>query len=230
MVYTLILSGGKGVRLGTDIPKQYIEVNKKPIIGYCIDEFQKHPLVDRIVIVSALEWNDLLQSYISAEKINKCIGFANSGISRQHSILSGLSRIKELGGRADDKIIIHDAARPRVSPELITRCISILEHYDCAMPVLPMKDTVYLSEDGRKITSLLNRETIFAGQAPEGVHLGTYYNINICLTDEELCMVKGTSSIAFQKGLSVGLFPGDESNYKITTIEDLNRFLLEYKQ
>ena len=225
--YALVLSGGKGVRLGLDKPKQYIEVNDKPIIGYCLDTFQRHANIDGIVIVIDDSWREYVQSYIREEGIDKFLCFAPAGKSRQHSILSGLKAMKENGISDDSVVIIHDAARPNVSAEIIDTCIEKMEDYDCAMPVIPVKDTVYVSNDGKTIGALLDRDTLFAGQAPESCRLGSYYEANMTLSDEEIEGVRGTSAIAYEKGLTVGLFPGSESNYKITTAADLEKFKRE---
>ena len=227
MAVALILSGGTGTRMGMDMPKQYIKVGDKPIIGYCLDIFQDITEITSIVIVADPSWHEMLKEYIDENNIHKFMHFAEAGESRQHSILNGLKCIKQCGVEENEFVIIHDAARPCVSKNIISTCICLLNQYDCSMPVISVKDTVYLSNDGMTISELLNRDRLFAGQAPEGCHLGSYLAINEALTDEELRMVRGTSAIAFEKGLTVGLFPGEESNYKITTKEDLEEFRLE---
>lgn len=230
MVTALILSGGTGTRLGGTIPKQYLLVNDKPIIGHCMDIFQADNKISNIVIVADNSWWDMLKKYIHDNKISKFAGFANAGQSRQHSILNGLRCIRNLGGKPEDLVVIHDAARPCVTSEIIDQCISLLKDFDCSMPVISVKDTVYMSEDGKHITSLLNRDHLFAGQAPEGCHLGSYLAINEALTDEELEQIRGTCAIAYEKGLQVGLFTGSEKNYKITTKDDYNKFIMEMGQ
>lgn len=227
MITALILSGGTGTRLGGATPKQYLLVNDKPIIGYCMDMFQADANVTNIVIVADQNWWEILQKYIKENNITKFIGFANAGQSRQHSILNGLRYIRDLGGKLEDLVVIHDAARPCVSVEIIDQCISLLQDFDCSMPVISVKDTVYVSKDGKHINSLLNRDYLFAGQAPEGCHLGSYLAINEKLSDEELELVRGTCAIAYEKGLKVGLFPGSDKNYKITTKDDYNKFVME---
>ena len=230
MITALILSGGTGTRLGGSIPKQYLLVNDKPIIGYCIDIFQTDVKVTDIVIVADRSWWNMLRKYIEENNITKFIGFADAGQSRQHSILNGLRCICDLGGKPEDLVVIHDAARPCVSTGIIDQCISLLEGFDCSMPVISVKDTVYKSEDGKHITSLLNRDSLFAGQAPEGCHLGSYLAINEELSDEELEQIRGTCAISYDKGLKVGLFPGSEKNYKITTKDDYNKFVMEMRK
>ena len=227
MVYALILSGGKGVRLGNDRPKQYLEVGNKPIIGYSLDTFQKHSGVNGIIIVADSIWQDYISNYVENNNIDKFVLFAPAGQSRTHSILNGLKSMKEMGLEEDSIVIVHDAARPNVSNAIIDNCISMMSDFDCVMPVIPVKDTVYLSEDKKTISSLLNRSNLWAGQAPESVRLGQYLSIIQNMTDEELCSISGTSAVVYEKGFNVGLFDGEESNYKITTISDLEKFRRE---
>ena len=92
------------------------------------------------------------------------------------------------------------------------------------MPVLPMKDTIYQSSDGTKIDHLLERSTLFAGQAPEAFRLHPYAKINREASKEELSLTRGTSEIAYRHGMDVAMTPGDERNFKITTRSDLERF------
>ncbi|MBQ3755164.1 MAG: 2-C-methyl-D-erythritol 4-phosphate cytidylyltransferase, partial [Clostridia bacterium] len=82
----------------------------------------------------------------------------------------------------------------------------------------------YYTDDGKTIGKLLNRDKIFAGQAPESFVFGKYVAINKAVSTEEINATRGSSEIAFKHGLSVKLVEGDEDNYKITTIADLEKF------
>ena len=95
------------------------------------------------------------------------------------------------------------------------------------MPVLPMKDTVYLSNDGKNISGLIDRSTVFAGQAPELFRLERYYEANVRLLPDEIYKINGASEPAVMAGLKIAMIPGDEKNCKITTAEDLERLLRE---
>lgn len=227
MATAIILSGGTGTRFGANIPKQYLCVNDKPIFGYCLDTFQRMPCIGAIVVVASANWQDMIRKYVADHAITKFQSFAEAGRSRQHSILNGLRQVKPTDTGADERVIIHDAVRPCVSEAIIQKCVDVLADYDCSMPVISVKDTVYLSDNGRTISELLNRDRLYAGQAPEGCHLNSYLKINSELTDEELDAVRGTCAIAYEKGLSVGMFPGSEGNFKITTVEDYEKFKLE---
>ncbi len=124
-----------------------------------------------------------------------------------------------------DKVIIHDAARPCVSDELIDGCITKLDEYEGVIPVLPIKDTVYLSEDGKSIASLIPREKLIAGQAPEAFRLGVYLKANERVLPDEIFKINGSTEPAVMASMKVGTIPGDENNFKITTKNDLERFI-----
>jgi len=227
MNIAIVLSGGTGTRLGYKTPKQYIKVGDKAIIEYCLETFENNPETDGIIIVAADEWQDIIQKWIAKRQISKFISFAKAGSSRQHSIWNALQVIKKIEADTDINILIHDAARPNLSNDLIEKCFSELSIADGVMPVLPVKDTVYLSEDKKCISSLLNRDQLFAGQAPEGFNFEKYYELHIDMSEEELSVIRGSSEIAYKNNLKINLIAGDEHNYKITTEADLEKFKAE---
>lgn len=226
MNIALILSGGTGTRLGADIPKQYIKVNNKMIISYCMKTIVEHPLIDGVWIVADSLWQEELQKEFKDNGISmaKFKGFSNPGDSRQESILNGLENIREQI-REEAYVLIHDAARPLLSEGLITSCLREVVGHDGLMPVLPVKDTMYLADaSGRKIQSLIDRNRLVAGQAPEVFSLEKYYRINAEMTKEELNEVHGSTEPAYDAGFDMVLIPGEEINFKVTTPSDLERF------
>ena len=222
MNYAVILSGGVGTRLGLDIPKQYYEVNNRPIIRDVIEVLEQSDMVDGIVIVAAPEWQDYVGKQISVTE--KFIGFALPGENRQLSIYSGLCLLRDVLDLENSIVLIQDAARPNTSKELLERCFSLEENADGAMPVLPMKDTVYLSEDGKQVSALLNRQQVFAGQAPESFRLGKYLAANEALLPDKILNINGSTEPAILAGMNIQMIPGDENNFKITTEADLKRY------
>lgn len=232
MNYAIILSGGTGSRLGLDIPKQYYEVNKKPIIRYTVETLEQSQFIDGFLVVAASEWQEYVQKQISVPE--KFLGFALPGENRQLSIYSGLcvlrDKLLEDNFNLDDAIVlIQDAARPNTSDKLIEQCLNLEEGVDGAMPVLPMKDTVYLSEDGVQISSLLERKQVFAGQAPESFRLGKYISANEDLLPDSILQINGSTEPAVLTGMKIKMIAGDEKNYKITTEVDLMKFMDEKK-
>ena len=224
MTTALILSGGVGTRLGLDTPKQYIKVGGRPIISYSIERLFSHSRIDAIQIVADPVWRKQLQDWLTADGVDKKFkGFSNPGENRQLSILHGLEDIR--GYASDwDYVFIHDAARPLLSEQQITDCKEGAAGHDSVLPVLPMKDTVYSSADGKKITTLLKRSEIYAGQAPEVFRLGPYYEANCRLLPEKIKQINGSTEPAIMAGMDIVMIPGDEGNFKITTKEDLERF------
>lgn len=224
MNIALILSGGTGARMYSKIPKQYIEIGGMSIVEYCINKLSLHNGIDAIQIVADLPWHDQIKEcFDQRETRNKFRGFSAPGLNRQLSIYQGLKDIKEYA-EDSDYVLIHDAARPVISEALITRCLSAAAGHDGVMPVLPMKDTVYYSTDGVKVKSLLNRNEIYAGQAPELFQLGAYYEANKKLLPDQILRINGSTEPAIIAGLDIVMIPGEESNFKITTKSDLERF------
>ena len=194
------------------------------MISYCIRTLSAHPDIDGIQIVAAGEWQEQLRLWIDeADVSRKLRGFSLPGETRQLSILNGLRDVLAYASE-EDAVLIHDAARPLLSAELITKCLAALEGHDGVLPVLPMKDTVYYSEDGKHISSLVNRSEIYAGQAPEAFVLGRYLAANERLLPAEILAVNGSTEPAILAGLDVVMIPGDENNFKVTTKADLERF------
>lgn len=224
MVVALVLSGGVGTRLGLDVPKQYIEVEGRPVISYSLECLYRHEGIDAIQIVAESIWQDQIRDWMAAEGVDrKFRGFSVPGENRQLSIFHGLEDIRTFAGDMD-YVFIHDAARPMLRIRQITDCIEGVLGHDGVLPVLPMKDTVYSSTDGKSVTALLKRSEIYAGQAPELFRLGVYYEANCRLMPERILQVNGSTEPAVMAGLDVAMIPGDEGNFKITTKEDLERF------
>ncbi len=230
MNIAVLLSGGVGTRIGEAIPKQYLEVHGKKIISYSLETLIRHPMIDAVQIVAAEEWRDAIRIEIDRirsgdagrDSADKFRGFSAPGENRQLSILSGIEGCKGYA-RDDDIVLIHDAARPFVSYDLITRILEAAAAHDGAMPVLPMKDTVYMSEDGSRVSGLLKRDKIFAGQAPEAFKIRKYFDACRALLPDRIYSINGSTEPAVIAGMDIAMVEGDEKNIKITTREDLER-------
>lgn len=226
MNFSIILSGGVGLRLGSDIPKQYLPVEGRPIISFCMDTFANNANIDAIVIVAAKEWIPLIKESAILIGCKKSITYAEPGATRQLSIRNGLEQIVRSCEISDnDIVVIHDAARPLVSSKLIDECISSCHgDFKGVLPVLRVKDTIYLSKDGTKIDSLLNRNELFAGQAPEAFNLKAYLKAHDTISSEDLLNINGSTELAYKVGMKIKLISGEFMNFKITDMSDYINF------
>ncbi len=231
MNIALVLSGGTGSRLGGKVPKQYMACDGRMMITRCLEIVFSHPSMDAVQIVAADMWRETIgremETWIFPHDDTfreKFFGFSAPGETRQLSILSGL---QDIARRAedDDIVMVHDAARPCLSARLISDCLAALDGHDGVMPVLPMKDTVYLSRDGKMVSKLLPRSEIFAGQAPEFFRLGKYLRANEALPQDKMLAINGATEPAVIAELDIAMVPGDEANFKITTAADMERYL-----
>lgn len=225
MNVALILSGGCGSRLGSEIPKQYIRVGKQCVVTYVIKTLADHDNIDAIQIVADDKWTDTILREIDSIGAGKekFRGFSVPGKTRQLSILNGLKSIRKYA--SDDAwIMVHDAARPMLSSQLIASCFKAATGHDGVLPVLPMKDTVYYCEEGSHVDKLLDRTKIYAGQAPEVFRMDKYWKANVDLLPDEILKINGSTEPAILAGMDIAVIAGDENNFKITTQQDLERF------
>lgn len=227
MNIAVILAGGTGSRIDSGIPKQFIEIKGKPMICFCLETFFAHEDIDGIQIVADKAWREyILRHILEIEKHfgvpKKFRGFSEPGVNRQMSIYHGLKDIREYA-KDSDTVLIHDAARPFVQASQISRCFAVMEGHDGVISMLPMKDTVYMVNEG-KICSLLDRTCIYAGQAPELFLLGKYYEANNALLPDRILSVNGSTEPAVMAGMDIWLAEGDEGNFKVTTGKDMELF------
>lgn len=228
MNIALLLSGGTGTRMGLEIPKQYLKAGGRPICSYCMETIFAHPDLEGVQIVAEPVWHEEIVQYGRSFADydlwkRKFRGFSLPGETRQMSVFHGLEDIRNYT-EDEDYVLIHDAARPLLSSKQITDCLKGAAGHDGAMPVLPMKDTVYYSSSGQAVEKLLDRSTIYAGQAPEVFVIGKYYEANCRLLPDKILKINGSTEPAIMAGMDIVMIPGDEGNFKITTSADLERF------
>lgn len=222
MNIALIIAGGSGNRTGQDIPKQFINVDNKPIIIYTLEVFQKNSNIDKILVVCIKGWINVLAAYAKQFNITKLETVVEGGNSRFESILNGL-RYLELNASDDDIISIHDANRPLVTNEVIDDNINLAHQYGYAVAATPCYDAMYYSEDKKFVVENIEKEKLFRAQCPESIKLKKALNIY-----KEMEKSGGTdlalTGILIERGEKVMLSKGTQKNFKITTTEDIEMF------
>lgn len=221
MVHTMIFAGGTGSRMKSEnIPKQFIEVDGKPIIVRTLENFAHHQLVDDIVIACIESGMDHLRGLIEKYQIPKVSAIVPGGATGYESIHNGVLKVAETA-KSDDIILICDGVRPVMTEGLITECIRLAGIYETAVPVVKSIDSVLISTDGESCSQNLPRENVYITQAPQG-----YTMKKILWAHDEADrrgIVNPTSSadLMITLGEKVHIFLGERDNIKVTTPEDL---------
>lgn len=223
MNHAIIIAGGVGTRMGLGIPKQYIEVAGKPIFLYSFEKFAQHDEIHSIVLVIAPEWQEFVRNCVQKTGYKKRVLYVDAGKTRQHSVYNGLLALQEIASR-EDLVLIHDSVRPLFPISNIDDGIDACRIYDAALPVISVKDATYQSTDGTVMSAILPREQLYSGQSPETFRFQKYLDAHKLFSDAEIAGIRGSSELAFRAGLTVSLIHGKESNFKLTTIEDLRAF------
>lgn len=221
MNIALVLSGGSGMRMGLKFPKQYQIIAEKPVLVYVLEQMEQVQKVDSVIVVAAPEWEAQILEWKTTYKLSKLRKVASAGPDRQQSIRNGLLAAKPLVGNETSGVIVQDAVRPFTSQGLLARLLQGLEEAPAVMPVLPITDTTYTSQDGQWVDGLLDRSTLFAGQAPEAFNYWPFLKLYEETPIEILRSMSGSCQLPYSRGWKVKMIPGDPENIKITYAADL---------
>ena len=207
-IAALIVAAGRGTRAGGTSPKQWQPLRGKRVIDHTLAAFQDHPLVDRVVVVV----NEADMAYAKELTDKGCI-ITSGGVDRAGSVRNGLAVLGDA-----DQVLIHDAARPCVSSEVINHVITALKSGPAAAPGIAVTDALWLAEDGT-VAGIQDRTALYAAQTPQGSDVAAiraahaHYD-GVAADDVE---------VARAAGMVVAITPGSIDNLKITLPGDLER-------
>lgn len=219
--------------MGMKRPKQYQSVAGKPVIVHTLEQFERFQDVHHVFVAASPEWKEPIWEWKRVYGLSKLRKIALAGPDRQQSIRNGLLAAKPFMKEKQGGVMIQDAVRPLTSQALLARLIKGLEEAPAVMPVLPITDTAYASRDGQWVDGLLERRTLFAGQAPEAFHFWPYLRLYQETPLEILSAMSGSCQLPYSEGWKVKMIPGDLENLKITYPADLKaceRKLLERRE
>ena len=219
--YVLIVAGGKGLRMGGDLPKQFIPLEGKPILMHTLETFHRWDASAELILVLPEDhqpyWNMLCRE-IGCKAPHR---IANGGETRFHSVRNGLQFLSDEIGKASEKnekvlVAVHDGVRPFVAPEVISRCFAEAGASGAAIPVVPVVDS--LRESTGESSRPVDRSRYQAVQTPQvfdyGLILKAYEQpYSGFFTDD--------ASVVEAFGHMVKTVPGNRENIKITTPFDL---------
>ncbi|MCP3895805.1 MAG: 2-C-methyl-D-erythritol 4-phosphate cytidylyltransferase [Bacteroides sp.] len=207
----LIVAGGKGLRMGSELPKQFLLMAAKPVLMHTLEAFHRYDEAMQLIVVLPLEqqsyWKQLCSDYHFT--LNHLI--VDGGETRFHSVQNGLMLVQEPG-----LVAVHDGVRPFVSQEVIARCYEAAETQLAAIPVIDVFETVrHLTPQG---SETVNRDDYKLVQTPQVFEVGLLKNAysqaySTHFTDD--------ASVVEALGVSITLVEGNRENIKITTPFDL---------
>lgn len=223
MVYAAILAGGKGTRMGGNIPKQFLKINDVPIIIHTIRRFICCDSVNATVVCVPSEYVEYTRNLIE-EYPDICdkVRVAEGGVDRTDTLVKACRFFERYGAISDqDVIITHDCVRPFVTDEMIESSISAARRYGGATAAVPAVDTICVSSDGSVIDSVPDRATLYSVQTPQTFMMKDFCELLYSLTDEERNRITDASAVFRMKGRTVAISPGSPSNIKITHPKDI---------
>lgn len=233
-VIAIIVAAGSGKRFGGAVPKQYMKLGGQTVLQKSVRAFEENARVDDIIVVAGEGFTELAAELCSGfEKMHSVV---LGGSERQDSVLKGLTEAAQtVNGVSENTIIlVHDAARPFVSDDIINSVIKGAEECGGAVPAVSVKDTVRQAEalegasdtellkdgDSRAASRTLDRRLLYSVQTPQGFRAGVLTAAYEKAYKEEFF---GTddASIVERMGINLKMVKGDYANYKITTKEDM---------
>ena len=207
----IIVAGGKGLRMGGEIPKQFLPVNGKPVLMLTIETFHRFDPEMKIILVLPKEqqayWNDLCTEY----QFRIPYLLADGGETRFHSVKNGLALADD-----DGLIGVHDGVRPFVSQEVIARCFDAASINKAAIPVIDVVETIRKINDEQSET--VDRNNYKLVQTPQ---VFTTSLLKMAYGQEFTPLFTDDASVVEAMGVKVVLVEGNRENIKITTPFDM---------
>lgn len=220
----LIIAGGVGARMHQDIPKQFINVQDKPVIIYTLEVFQSHPNIDAIEVVCLDGWHDILWAYAKQFGITKLENIVKGGETGQESIRNGLFDLVKRYHDDDDIVLIHDAIRPLVSADIISDNIRVCRTYGNATTVVPCTSVMLRTGDSVVSEEQIPRDDLKITQTPQTFHINELVEVHKEAVKRNMEPSIASCALYIEMGKKVYLSAGSEKNIKLTTSEDIEIF------
>lgn len=227
MNYALIIAGGSGTRMGQKIPKQFININDKPILIYTLEGFQKHPMIDAIEVVCIDGWHEVLWAYANQFGITKLKWVVPGGKTGQESIRNGVYNLESIA-KEDDLVIVHDGIRPMVDESVLTDVIKVAKEKGNAVTSLPYNEQIFVinPEDPETTKQYIPRETLRRVSTPQAYRFDLLDRSYHRAFEEEIGIYGSsyTNTMMVELGETLYFAAGSDKNIKLTTQDDLELF------
>lgn len=209
--YVIIVAGGKGLRMGSDLPKQFLPVGGKPVLMHTLEVFRKYDAAIQLILVLPREQQNFWKQLCREHDFDVEHRVVDGGETRLHSVKNGLALVQAPG-----LVGVHDGVRPFVSVEVIRRCYDLAEQHKAVIPVVDVVETLrHLTEVGSETVSRNDYKLVQTPQVFDVELLKQAYEQEFTpfFTDD--------ASVVEAMGVPVHLAAGNRENIKITTPFDL---------
>lgn len=223
MNIALLTAAGIGSRMHSEIPKQFMHINNKPVILYTLEAFQRNKNIDAIIVVTLDTWKDVIWAYAKEYSITKLKWVVSGGESGQESIYKGLTTLKE-ECELNDVVMIHDGNRPMITDEIIDDSLRVFNENGSAVAAIPCIEAIYKSVDGISSEISLDRQEMYRTQTPHT------YSLEKVLWAHKQAQIKGitnttaTCVLMSLLGERIYFSKGSEKNLKLTSKDDIDIF------
>lgn len=220
----ILMAAGKGSRMDSEVPKQFMVVDGKMLLEYSLQTFQDHPRIDEIVVVlppDYLEMEEILTYLFNYYP--KVVQVLAGGDERFQSSWAAIQWFVE---RRDDNLLLHDAARPGITPRIIDDLLTTLESEQAAVTAIPATDTILRVNGQQQLAESLKRSELYYAQTPQAFRAGLLYDCFIDLIEQEDDFLPTDESgvvAHFHPEIPIKIVPGDPKNFKVTYASDLER-------
>lgn len=220
MNIAVIFAGGAGKRMHTKSrPKQFLELNGKPIIIYTLEIFDNHPQIDAIVIACIKEWIPFLKKQLRKFEITKVRGVVQGGATGQDSIYNGLCVAEKIAGANDATVLIHDGVRPLITEQTISDNITKVAECGSCITCVPATET-FIVQQGNGVLEIPSRANSMIARAPQSFRLVDILNAHRRARNEKRHDFIDSCTMMSHYGHELGTVIGPMENIKITTPTD----------
>jgi 2-C-methyl-D-erythritol 4-phosphate cytidylyltransferase / 2-C-methyl-D-erythritol 2,4-cyclodiphosphate synthase len=214
-VVAIIVAGGSGIRAGGGLPKQYQVIGGKTVIRWTLEAFLSHPMINNVQAVIGNGHEALFAS--ATEGLRNLMAPVVGGGTRQDSCRAGLEACVTL---LPSKVLIHDAARPFLSTDLISNVVNELDHASAVIPGLPVADTMKFAPSG-VIERTVDRSSLWFVQTPQGFNFDKILAAHRSALAEGKTTFTDDAAVAEFAGMAVQIIAGEQKNRKLTTSHDI---------
>ena len=225
MNIAIIIAGGSGVRTHQDVPKQFLNVNNKPVIIYTLEAFNNHPDIDAIEVVCLESYIEELQKIKEKYNFTKLRWIAKGGATFQESVLNGVYHLENKIDE-NDQILVHFGASPFVTEEIITDCIEVCKEKGNAISTTNYFLLSGIKTDETKCDQWIDRDTICCMNSPHAFRFG--FIDQLYREAEETGVINEvephTTTLMNKMGKTIYFSKGSQTNIKLTQAEDVGLF------